>query len=377
MPRIKTDEEMRSVYAPVIKAFTDERLTAENAKRIYEYLKPYHYDTDGWRLYGAAKGILQSDVYSEFPAEDNMGYFETLNGYNLLKWLEIAKFADKQYEQLPGGYEKLKSHTLDEESPEYKEYQGKLYAAAIRSITIDLIAKQPYLLDGFWNRVSYIENILEKGFPTRQELNEKIEREYKAVYNATTEGDLDAFHSEVQCKAQLRFELQDIFLSDEAVQALFIKDNALEEAYQFYLESDRVGEFFLTATDYAEKAERDYLAFRAFDRVKLEYEDFIDSVKEMPVNKIIDEAYKITIMHDLHIHLEPETSSFSIERLRALHSLDSPLWSLYHEWQRRDWTHSEDINDVIMSVADENAAENKENNFEDEEDLETEEGYEP
>jgi len=360
----RIDEQMRSEYMPRIKVFTDKRLTEENAKRIYDKLKPYHYDTSGWLLYEAAKGILQTDVYSEFPAEDNMGYFEILDGYGLLKWLEIAKFAEKEYEQIQGGYEKLTSHDLDENSPAYQEYQGKLYAAAIRSIAIQLADKQPYLLEGFWNRLSYIENILEKGFPTRDSLNERIKREAKDVYDSASLDDLTNLHSGVEIKHQLRNELCDIFMSDEMIQALTLKDNVLDDTYRFYLKEHKDNQVFLAVFDYLEKQEHDYLAERVFDRAKLAYEEYVDEVKQMPPEKIIDEAYKLTMMYDLHISLDPVTSNYTTEQLKGLMSCASPLWSLYDEWQRRDWTYMDDIKDVITDVADREAAEIEDNDYE-------------
>jgi hypothetical protein len=375
MPKIKTDEQMRSEFMPKIRAFADERLTAENAGRIYNFLEPYHFDTDGWIVYQAAKGILQTDVYSEFPAEDNLGYFEALDGFGLIEWLEIAKFADKEYEQLPGGYEKLKNHTLDESSPEYQEYRGKLFVAAIRGIITELSDKQPYLLEGFWNRLSYIDNILEKGWPTRDDLNVKLEGEAKKVFGSASEDDLTSFHSEVEIKHRLCNELRSVFMSDEMVQALWIKGNALEDVYRFCLEEDKSDQIYLAVWEYLEKAERGYIAERVYDRVRLEYEDYLDEVKTWPPEKIIDEAYKLTILYDIQISLDPVTSDFSAERLKALQALDSPLWSLYDEWMRRDFTHMDDITDVITDVADEQAAKIEERSFEDE--LEDEEGLEP
>jgi hypothetical protein len=356
MPKIKTDEQILNEYLPKLKAFAGERLTAGNAKRIYNFLQPYHYDTDGWILYQAAQGILQTDVDSEFPVEDNMGYFEALDGYGLLKWLEIAKFADKEYGWGWGENEIMTSHTLDESAAAYREYQGKLYAAAVRGVMDELAEKQPCLLEGFWNRLSYIENILEKGWPTRDDLNEKIKREAKEVFDSASTDDLTGFHSEVEIKHQLLGALRDTSMTDETVQALWIKDNVLDSVYRFFVEESKDNQIHLAVWEYLDKAERAYLAERVFDRAKLEYEDYVDRVKEMPPEKIIDEAYKLTILYDLHISLEPETSKFSAEQLKALLSLDSPLWSLYNEWQRRDVTYLYDMKDVIEDVADEQAA---------------------
>jgi len=383
MPKIKTDEQMRSEYIPKIRAFADERLTSENAKRIYNFLHPYHYDTGGRHLYQAAKGILQSDVYSEFPAEDNMGYFETLDGNGLLKWLEIAKFADKEYEHLPGGYEKLKAHSLDENSPMYQEYQNKLWNTAIRSMALTLSDKQPYFLEFFWNRLSYIENILEKGFPTRNELNEKIECEYKKVFGAASEDDLTSFHSEVEVKSKIRSELRDISMTVEMIQALWIKDDVLGDAYQFFTEESKDNQVHLAVFEYLENAEHDYLAERVFDRVTLSYEDYLDEVKKLPVDKIIEAAYKIVIFSDIQTSLDPCTSNFDTTQLRAIASFADPLWSIYEEWQDRDVSHMDDLTDTIKDAADRQTAANKENEYEIDpdpfgfDDEEAEDGQEP
>jgi hypothetical protein len=225
--------------------FIEKRLNPENAKRIYDSLKQYHYDTDGWLLYEAAKGILQTDVYSAFPAEDNSGYFENLIGHELLRWLEIAKIADKEYEQVPGGYEKLSSYMLDEESPEYVEYQNKLYVEAIKGITSRLADRQPYLLEGFWNRLAYIANDLEKGYPAREDVHEKIALEATKSVNAASEDDLTDFYSEAEIKCQIRNELYEIYMTDEMVQTLYVTDNVLDDAYRYCLEADKADNIFL------------------------------------------------------------------------------------------------------------------------------------
>jgi hypothetical protein len=365
MPKYITDEQMRDIYAPKINKFTDERLTAENAKRIYDYLKPYQYDTDGWRLYEAAKGILRTDVYSQFPAEDNMGYFETLNGYNLLKWLEIAKFADKQYEQLPGGYEVLTSHTLDEESLKYKEYQDKLYVAAVRSIAIDLIVKQPNHLNCFWHRLSYMVNIVDKGFPTRDALDEKINRELKTVFDAASTDDLTSLYSEVEIKSKIRNEFLLTHMSDAVVQALYITDDVLDDAYRFCIKSNYSDHVLLAVTEYLENAEHDYLAERVYNRVVLEYNNYLDDIKEMPPDVIIKEAYEIVALADIKISLDPEMSVFDTDQLRALYSLFNPLRSIYDEWLDRDDSRMDDITDTISDLANKLIPENDKNEYED------------
>ena len=359
MPKIKTDEEIRTVFMPKINAFVDERLTADNAKRIYDFLKPYHYDTDGRRLYEAAKGLLNADIYSEYPAAYT-DFFDSLDGYTQLKWLETAKFADKNNERLWSNREFMPSqHELDDNSPQYKDYQDKLYTAAIRGIIISLLDKQPYLLEGFWNRLSYIENILGKGFPTRDDLTSKLDREAESLHSSGLIGD------EYNAKRAIYTALRETSMTDEMVQALIVTDNVLDAAYNFFIEDNAADQIYLAVWKYLDKAEHDYLADRVYDRAKMEYEDYIDMVKEKSKDQIIAEAYKITILYDLQCSLDPYPySSLSTERLKALHSHASPLWSLYDEWQSRDCSYMEDIKDVIIDTADRINDENREQGFE-------------
>ena len=133
----KTDAQIIGEYLPKIKAFADTPMFHENAGRIYDFLKPYHYDTSGWLLRDAAKALLNVDVYSFFPAEDNMGYFENLDGFGFVRYMEAAKFAEKEYEQLPGGYEFMKYYEMQTDSPEYKEYRKALFPAAVMNIIND------------------------------------------------------------------------------------------------------------------------------------------------------------------------------------------------------------------------------------------------
>jgi hypothetical protein len=370
MPKIKTDDEMRSEFMPRVKAFIDERLMPRNSQQIYDCLKPYHYDTSGWLLYGAAKGILQADVYSEFPAEDNKSFFEALDGYGLLKWLEAAKFADREHE-------KLTDAALDTNTPEYKEYQGKLYAAAIRSIAIGLADKQPYLLEGFLNRLLYVENILERGYPTRDGLNEKLNREADNLADASREVAEGQQYSEYGAKRLIYKGLRETAMTDEMVQALFVTDGALDKAYRFYTDECKDEQIHLAVWQFLDKAEHDYLAARVFDRVKLAYDDFVDRVMDKAPSEIVDAAYRLSMMNDICISLEPKTSEYSTEQLKALMSLPEPLSYLFAEWQSRDYTLMDEIKEVITETANELAAEIEEQSFESEDEEEAEDGLEP
>jgi len=97
-------------------------------------------DCEGWELCNAAKEITKIDIYSYFPAEDNQGCFEELDGNGILKWIEIAAFAEIEwnYEQPP--YEKYSRHKYYKDSHEYLEYQEKLYPLALKKV-IELVER--------------------------------------------------------------------------------------------------------------------------------------------------------------------------------------------------------------------------------------------
>lgn len=211
----------------------------------------------------------------------------------------------------------------------------------------------------------------------RSNLNEKIKREAKRIYDLASSEDLTSFHSEVEIKYQICNELYNIFMSDEMVQALMLKDNALDDAYRFYLEENRDNQVFLAVSDYLEKEERSYLADKLYDRVKAEYDEHLGEVKTWPPEKIIDEAYKLTILYDFMCSLDSYLdATLSTERLKALLSLDNPLWSMYQEWMRSDYSHMDDIRDVIMQTADERVSEMREKSVEADHDLEDEDELE-
>lgn len=196
------------------------------------------------------------------------------------------------------------------------------------------------------------EKISEVKQPTRDELNEKILHEAKAVFDVATEDDLTSFHSEVEVKHKIRNELLGIYMTDEMVHALHTTDNVLDDAYKLYLELDYEEHVHLAVLEYLDKAERRYLADRVYDRVKSEYDSCVDDIKQMPPEKIVEEMYILTTLYDIHISLDPESSSFSVEQLKALLTLEAPLlWNLYNEWMRRDWTYMDQLKATIIDVA--------------------------
>jgi hypothetical protein len=92
-----------------------------------------------------------------------------------------------------------------------------------------------------------------------------------------------------------------------------------------------------------------------------EYDAYIDSVERMEAAHIIDEEYKITIFYELVRGFNPETSDLTTTQLKAILSLENPLWTLFDEWMNRDnISQMEIIIDTIKETADQRAIESGE-----------------
>ena len=91
------------------------------------------FDKDGFKLYFTAKELTGVNLYTEFYAEDCMGYFENLDGFGLLLWLERAKFGVNKYE-ISGSYELWSSGTIDRTTEQYRSFTDDLYRITVSKI---------------------------------------------------------------------------------------------------------------------------------------------------------------------------------------------------------------------------------------------------
>ena len=219
------------------------------------------------------------------------------------------------------------------------------------------------------------ENKSEKVSATRSDLNQKIESEAKKVFNSASSEDLSNFHSEVEIKYKIRNELYNMFMSDEMIQALWTKDNTLDDVYRFYVDENKDNQVFLALFEYLEKAEHEYIDGMLYDRIKAEYETRLEEIRKMPPNEIIEKAYELVMLEDIRIAFECD-NELDTEQVKALLSLESPLWSVYHDWKKSDFSQMDDIRYVINETANETASEMGENSYEPDNDLENEDGQE-
>jgi hypothetical protein len=110
--------------------------TTKSAKEVYEDLCNLGADDGGWMLYEAACELTNINVFTYFYAEDNRGFFENSDGNALLKWLEIAAFADIEWSHEQPPYEIYRGHKMDVESAEYTKYLADLYPLVLEKIRI-------------------------------------------------------------------------------------------------------------------------------------------------------------------------------------------------------------------------------------------------
>lgn len=119
---------MASNYSNLVKQQLSmflEVLSEENAEDIYNVLSPIDYNGRClWKTCHELLGVTPSDV---FCAEDNLGWFENMSYYDLVKWNEIGQFHNIHWQE-SGAYELYDGSTFDEtRRKEYDDYKSKLY----------------------------------------------------------------------------------------------------------------------------------------------------------------------------------------------------------------------------------------------------------
>ena len=119
----------------VIEALTNALIQeGKSGEEIYKMISPIA-DPRGFALYRTAEKLTDCAPSSYFHYEDNRGAFEDLNGFELIEWLEKAKFGEITWVVACPGYEKMESCTLDKNTEEYKSYKNNLYAQTVKTLT--------------------------------------------------------------------------------------------------------------------------------------------------------------------------------------------------------------------------------------------------
>ena len=96
-----------------------------------------------------------------------------------------------------------------------------------------------------------------------------------------------------------------------------------------------------------------------YKKASKEQEDYIEHLKTLPLEQIIDRAYEKVMRDDILIAFE--YNSLSDKQIKALSKLDYPLSACYYEWQKNDVTYMDRLLEVVDDYANDlvNKAEEK------------------
>lgn len=73
-----------------------------------------------------------------------------------------------------------------------------------------------------------------------------------------------------------------------------------------------------------------------YEKLSLEYDSFIEEIKKLPPEKIIDKSYEKVMKEELVAMFYPESDQYDISDIKALNRSESPLEELYQGWMDDD-----------------------------------------
>lgn len=88
-----------------------------------------------------------------------------------------------------------------------------------------------------------------------------------------------------------------------------------------------------------------------FERAKAEHDAYIEEISDWDAKKLIDEAYKITIMDEILSRIE--NNEYAEYQLDVLLTFENPLFVIYQEWMDNEYGITEFMNATIDTVIDE------------------------
>ena len=119
-PVLKTNEETGKPYA-IMRIASDRRYKSPDGEKLTDFISI------------KVRGIL-AERCAEFATEDNMGKFEEMDGYGMLRYLTADRFGSVEYEIVAPCYEEAVSLHTDYTSPEYLAFEKKLYEKTLRKL---------------------------------------------------------------------------------------------------------------------------------------------------------------------------------------------------------------------------------------------------
>ena len=91
------------------------------------------------------------------------------------------------------------------------------------------------------------------------------------------------------------------------------------------------------------------LRLQLWEKAQEEQSEYVEELKRLPPEQIVDKAYEKTMRDDILITFEDD--SLSDKQVEALAKLDCPLSVCYDEWQKTDVTYMDRLRDVVDDVA--------------------------
>lgn len=106
-----------------------------------------------------------------------------------------------------------------------------------------------------------------------------------------------------------------------------------------------------TAVDY-EKLSEEKLWDLLYKKVKAEYDKFIEDLRKLPTENIIEASYKKVIRDDIVMSFEGEDIYLNKEQIIALLKCEYPLYECYEAWMDTDYSYMDMLRDAISGGAD-------------------------
>ena len=146
--RIEDMEKKTSALWSALQSFCPQLDTTEKLKQLYGCVAP-QYDEEGFKLFRTAQKVTGiTNLEAKFPYEDACGYFEDADGHRLLRYLTAAHFQAVQWEALPGTtYERTELLDIDTSTPEYQDFERRIYAKALRDMGFQDLLPQEVQMD--------------------------------------------------------------------------------------------------------------------------------------------------------------------------------------------------------------------------------------
>lgn len=108
-----------------------------------------------------------------------------------------------------------------------------------------------------------------------------------------------------------------------------------------------------------EKLSTEELQNLLYEKVKQEYDEFIEGLKKLPTEKIIENSYKKVLFEDIVMSFEGEDNYLNRKQLIALLKFKCPLYICYDAWMDTDYSYMDMLRDAIMERADDEIKEMK------------------